>query len=900
MNKNSIKILPVFAGVILVTGILYPAISVSAAASFNNDPLDLPTLQVVNSTRSGGCTTCWSSSVSANDGDTISFLLYYHNTSNETANQTIVRAILPSANSTVLNISGNVSAQNASATTGNATVNLANSRSITYLPGSVKWYPNRSSSLSPLLFGQSGDEIIYSGLNIGNIDPGWGTQGYVIFSARISTGSQQQGFTPTVATNQATNITQSSADLNGSVNPNNSNTTVWFEYGTTMSLGSTIGNQSIGSGNSNINIFNTLSGLQSNTIYYFRAVAQNSVGTTQGSILSFTTSGGQQGQVPLVTTNSASNNNQNSATLNGSVNPNNSNTNIWFEYGQTPSLGSSIGFQSVGSGNSYINITGYLSGLQSNTTYYFRAAAQNNFGTAYGSVLNFITQSGGGFGSAPIVTTNSASNITPNSATLNGSVNPNNSNTTVWFEYGLNNSLGSTVGYQSVNSANYTMNITAYLSGIQPNNTYYYRIVAQNSYGTMYGSLLSFYTTQSGGGFGSAPIVTTNAASSIGQAYATLNTSVNPNGAIATVWFEYGTTMSLGYSIGYQSIGAGNYSQNISSYISSLQANATYYFRAVAQNTYGTSYGSILSFITQTGYQTGNAPIVSTNSASYIYQNSALLNGTVNPNYSLTTAWFEWGGTNSLGNRTTSQSMGDGTIASPLSFALTGLNSGINYYYRVAAQNSYGTSYGNILNLTTQTTQAYQPAEPTQPTVIIQRTATEKVSKSQAVSLTPAVDNNNPRAGEEIAYTVVYRNDGKNSVKNAALKIVLPKEVNYENSNLQPTSIDGNNLSFNLGTVDSQSQGIISIKVKINNSTKIGSALIFNATLNYTDQDDNFQAVNAYLTVIIGQGASITASLIDVIGSLFNNWFFDLLLGLILGFGIYHFFIRSKETDLAT
>ena len=41
--------------------------------------------------------------------------------------------------------------------------------------------------------------------------------------------------------------------------------------------------------------------------------------------------------------------------------------------------------------------------------------------------------------SIPTVTTNSATNVTENSATLNGTVNPNNSSTTVIFEYGTDN-----------------------------------------------------------------------------------------------------------------------------------------------------------------------------------------------------------------------------------------------------------------------------------------------------------------------------------------------------------------------------------------------------------------------------------------------------------------------------
>ena len=84
-------------------------------------------------------------------------------------------------------------------------------------------------------------------------------------------GTQQ----PFVSTNSATNITQSSATLNGYVNPYNiSNTTRWFEWGTTQSLGNKT--NSISHGSTAMNVSDTISGLANNTTYYFRVVAQNS------------------------------------------------------------------------------------------------------------------------------------------------------------------------------------------------------------------------------------------------------------------------------------------------------------------------------------------------------------------------------------------------------------------------------------------------------------------------------------------------------------------------------------------------------------------------------------------------------------------------------------------------
>ena len=53
-------------------------------------------------------------------------------------------------------------------------------------------------------------------------------------------------------------------------------------------------------------------------------------------------------------------------------------------------------------------------------------------------------------------------------------------------------------------------------------------------------------------------------------------------------------------------------------------------------------------------------PITTTNSANVFYTNSILLNGAVNANGAIATAWFEYGTTQSLGQITNSQPMGMG------------------------------------------------------------------------------------------------------------------------------------------------------------------------------------------------------------------------------------------------
>ena len=96
---------------------------------------------------------------------------------------------------------------------------------------------------------------------------------------------------PTVTTSAATSIAATLATLNGQVTPNGSDTHAWFLYGTSSNLSgaSQSVSQDLGSGSAAVNITTTATSLNANTTYYFQAVAQNSAGTTQGSIQSFVT-----------------------------------------------------------------------------------------------------------------------------------------------------------------------------------------------------------------------------------------------------------------------------------------------------------------------------------------------------------------------------------------------------------------------------------------------------------------------------------------------------------------------------------------------------------------------------------------------------------------------------------
>lgn len=105
---------------------------------------------------------------------------------------------------------------------------------------------------------------------------------------------------------------------------------------------------------------------------------------------------------------------------------------------------------------------------------------------------------------APTVTTVAATSITTTNARLNSTVNPNSDAATLFFQYGLTTSYGSTstTSLIGTNSGSYGLTVSNLLGGT----TYHFRAAAYNRAGTNFGSDLTFTTL--GGGALVTPVIT--------------------------------------------------------------------------------------------------------------------------------------------------------------------------------------------------------------------------------------------------------------------------------------------------------------------------------------------------------------------------------------------------------
>jgi len=356
------------------------------------------------------------------------------------------------------------------------------------------------------------------------------------FESRFTTGTNATTARPSINSASSANLADTTATLNATVTPNGAATSVYFEYGITASFGSTTASQGIGSGNSPVSVSANLTGLSAGTLYYYRAVATNSVGSTFGNTLTFTTTT----PLPTVVTTAATFIEAYGANVNGDVTPNGLSTSVYFEWGdRSDSLSNSNSPVSIGAGTTLVPNFARAEGLNPDSTYFFRIVAVNTNSSStnktYGATLSFKT-----LPVKPTVTTLGVTNATTTAATLQGTVNPNGSPTSFYFEYGASPSYGSTTATQDGGNGTNSVSLSAALTGLASGQIYYYRAVASNSFGVSYGTDQTFSTGNP------PPSAITLAPGSLTTTSAQLWGSVNPNNSYASSWFEWGTSTNYG------------------------------------------------------------------------------------------------------------------------------------------------------------------------------------------------------------------------------------------------------------------------------------------------------------------------------------------------------------------
>lgn len=282
----------------------------------------------------------------------------------------------------------------------------------------------------------------------------------------------------------------------------------------------------------------------------------------------------------------------------------------------------------------------------------------------------------------PIVVTDNVFDITASSAHCFGYVDEEGNSAVV--EQGF---VYSTMQYPTVDDDKVSLSVASeqfdVVLELAPHTTYYIRAYAVNGVGVGYGSQVAVTTLD-----GLAE-VSTKVVSNVTTTSAVCGGNILSDGGFPVVargicWSTSSEpTVNNAHTVDGSGVGT------FTSRIDNLEPNTTYRVRAYAQNASGISYGSVVTFTTQSGL-----PVVTTTTATNITSTSAIAGGTVveDGGYPVVRRGICYSTSTqpTVSGLHTTDGAGTGEYVSQL----TNLTPGTTYYYRAYATNGVGTVYG--------------------------------------------------------------------------------------------------------------------------------------------------------------------------------------------------------------
>lgn len=208
-------------------------------------------------------------------------------------------------------------------------------------------------------------------------------------------------------------------------------------------------------------------------------------------------------------------------------------------------------------------------------------------------------------GAVPLVETLAATQVTSAGAVLNGTIRPGGLATTAMIEWGDGTTTLGSVAVP-ITSTFATQAISLPIGGLTSGTTYYFRVSANNTQGTVQGAQLSFVA---GGTIANLPTAVTNPATLLGPKKATLNGTATPGGLAANAWFEYGIAPQMGSTTAKVAITAATLSKVMTVPLTTLLPHSNYQYRLVVENATGRVAGAVRTFST-----TNSAPVATAGS----------------------------------------------------------------------------------------------------------------------------------------------------------------------------------------------------------------------------------------------------------------------------------------------
>ena len=198
-----------------------------------------------------------------------------------------------------------------------------------------------------------------------------------LFASAGTVASSALAADPTAATGATSDVTDTRATLNGTVNAQGQAINYAFQYGPTTDYGQQTRVVLVDAETVDRAVSAQIDRLTPGTDYHYRVFATNASGVTAlGSDQTFRTTGTAPPPAPkpTVATGEAVAT-LNTATLNGTVNPQGRPTSFYFEFGETTNYGQQTAPQSAGSAAQPVSVQAALSNLRADATYHYRLVA---------------------------------------------------------------------------------------------------------------------------------------------------------------------------------------------------------------------------------------------------------------------------------------------------------------------------------------------------------------------------------------------------------------------------------------------------------------------------------------------------------------------------------------------
>src|SRR5690554_3720688 len=491
----------------------------------------------------------------------------------------------------------------------------------------------------------------------------------------------------TLTTIKITNITASTAVSGGNIADDENNAVTARGVCWSTEQNPTIDDEKTIDGKGEGEFSSSLSDLTSDTKYYVRAYATNSVGTAYGNELSFTTE--KQMGLSTLTTIKITNITASTAVSGGNIDDDENNAvtarGVCWSTEQNPTIDDEKTIDGKGEGE----FSSSLSDLTSDAKYYVRAYATNSVGTAYGNEISFTTEKQMGLST---LTTIKITNITASTAVSGGNIADDENNAVTARGVCWSTEQNPTIEDSKTTDGKGKGEFSSSLSELNPDTKYYVRAYATNSVGTAYGNEISFTTEK---GF-ALPVLSTTKVTYITDITALSGGDITDDGnqAITSRGVCWSTKQNPTIEDSKTTDGKGK--GEFSSSLSELNPETKYYVRAYDTNSVGTAYGEEISFTTEKKVE---LPFLNTYAVTYITHYSAIGGGNIISagGAEVTERGVCWSETNDMPTIEDNKAVDGKGTGSFNKAKMTDLKPNTLYYVRAFATNIGGTAYGELL-----------------------------------------------------------------------------------------------------------------------------------------------------------------------------------------------------------